>query len=165
MIDKLQDLIDALREELQQYGEMLARLDFHQDLVIRRQTENLLQSVADIESQGGVIQEARRQRDLRQQELARALRLPDKATFREIGPLLPGEYRPLLSALVDENNELLVRIQQRSRQNHLLLTRTLDMMQRFIGTLFPGDASTVYNGSGVVFGQASVRPSLYNAVG
>ena len=31
-----------------------------------------------------------------------------------------------------ENNELLVRVQQRARQNHLLLSRSVEMMQRFI---------------------------------
>jgi flagellar biosynthesis/type III secretory pathway chaperone len=164
MIDKLEALIRALREELQHYGEMLARLDFHQSLVMQRQTENLLQSVAEIEAQGVTLQAARRERELRREELARTLGLAADATFREFGPLLPGDYRPLLAALVEENNELLVRVQQRSRQNHLLLARTLDMMQRFIGTLFPGSASPVYNGNGLVFG-ATARPALVDAVG
>jgi hypothetical protein len=165
MIEKLKDLIGALRAELQQYGEMLARLDYHQDLVVRRQSDNLLQSVADIEAQGVVIQEARRQREHCREELARTLGLPDDASFADIAPVLPDDYRPLLTALVQENNELLVRIQQRSRQNHLLLTRTLEMMQRFLSTLFPGSSSPVYNGSGVVFAPAMPARSLYDAVG
>jgi flagellar biosynthesis/type III secretory pathway chaperone len=165
MIEKLEDLISALREELQQYGEMLARLDSHQDLVVRRQTNNLLQSVAEIESQGAVIQKAREVREHCRCELARALALPENSTFAEIGPLLPGDYRPLVSALVQENNELLLRIQQRSRQNHLLLARTLEMMQRFMSTLFPGNISPVYNGSGAVFGPVIPPRALYDAVG
>lgn len=165
MIEKLQTLIAALREELQQYGEMLARLDYHQDLVMRRRTENLLQSVSDIQSQGVVIQNTRRERELRQEELALALSLPRMAAFADIAPLLPGDYRPLVSALVQENNELLVRIQQRSRQNHLLLARTLEMMQRFMSTLFPGTASPVYNAAGTVFAPAAPAHSLYDVVG
>ncbi len=165
MIALIEELISALREELQQYGEMLARLDSHQGLVMHRQTENLLQSVADIESQGAVIQEARRLRELRRAELARALGFADDAPFSKIAPALPEDYRPLVGALVEENNELLVRIQQRSRQNHLLLARTVDMMQRFIGTLFPGNSSPVYNAGGMVFGPALARSSLYDAVG
>jgi hypothetical protein len=165
MIDKLEHLIGALREELQQCGEMLARLDFHQDLVMRRQTDTLLESVADVQSQGTIIQETRRQREARQRELARALGLSDHATFAEMVPRLPEEYRPLVQALVQENNELLVRIQQRSRQNHLLLARTVEMMQRFISTLFPGNASPVYNQTGGVFAPATTARSLYEAVG
>ncbi len=43
-----------------------------------------------------------------------------------------------MQALVQENNELLVRVQQRARQNHLLLLRSLELMQKLINSLFPG---------------------------
>ena len=165
MIQKLDSLINALREELQQYGEMLARLDSHQDLVMRRQADSLLQSVAEIQAQGTVIQQARRDREQRQRELALALKLPEDAPFLDLSPLLPSDYRPLLDALVQENNELLVRIHQRSRQNHLLLTRTVEMMQRFISSLFPGNSPPLYNGAGTVFSPAVPAQSFYNAVG
>ncbi len=165
MIEKLESLISALREELQQCGEMLARLDFHQDLVIRRQTDTLLQSVAEIQSQGVIIQEARRHREACQHELARALGLGERASFAELVPVLPEDYRPLVQALVQENNELLFRIQQRSRQNHLLLARTVEMMQRFMSTLFPGNGSPVYNQAGTVFAPAGPAQSIYEAVG
>ncbi|MFO1497064.1 MAG: flagellar protein FlgN [Verrucomicrobiota bacterium] len=165
MIEKLQDLISALREELQQYGEMLARLDCHQDLVMRRQTDNLLQSIAEIETQGGIIQTGRQQREKCQRALAQFLGLSEHATFAVMIPKLPEEYRPLLQALVQENNELLVRIQQRSRQNHLLLARMVQMMERFMGTLFPATSSPIYTQAGTVFGPAAAPRSLYEAVG
>ena len=39
MIRFVEELISALREELQQYGEMLARLDDQQQMVFRRAAE------------------------------------------------------------------------------------------------------------------------------
>jgi hypothetical protein len=165
MIDTLKELIGALREELQQYGEMLARLEYHQDLVIHRKADDLLQSVSEIQAQGIVIQNAREERERCQRDLARGLHLPADAPFANIEPLLPGEYRPLVSALVQENNELLVRIQQRSRQNHLLLARTLEMMQRFMSTLFPGNSTPFYTGTGTRFAPSIPTRSLYDAVG
>lgn len=166
MIETLQPLIHALREELQQYGEMLARLDFQQELLMRRAAEDLLETVAGIEAQGAVIREARRDRELRQRDVARVLRLADAAPFVELIPLLPEDYRPLVGALVSENNELLVRVQQRSRQNHLLLARTLEMMQRFMSGLFPATPSPVYDGAGFMPGRAVVPThSLLEAVG
>ena len=117
MMEKLQDLIEALREELQQYGEMLARLDSHQELATRHATENLPESVANIEAQGAVLQNALRHREDRQRAMAREIGLPDCATFAQLVPLLPGEYRPLVGALAQENNELLARVQQRFCQN------------------------------------------------
>ncbi len=161
MIDSLQDLIHSLREELQQYGEMLARLDQQQALISRRGAEDLMQSTAEVESQSRMIQNARRDRIQSQQELARALRLTDDAPFAEITPRLPQDYRPLVAALVQENNELLTRVQQRSRQNHVLLARSVELMSRVIQTLIPGGGSPVYTRRGnlqaVVFPKRSIR--------
>src|SRR6266487_1544256 len=164
MIGLLQDLIHALREELQQYGEMLARLDHQQELILRRAPNDLLQSSADIEAQSQVIQSARQARTDRQREVARALGLSDEAAFAQIIPLLPADYRPLVAALVQENNELLVRVQQRSRQNHLLLARSLEFMHRLIGALLPG-GSPVYTDKGNVIGGRMPQRSFYQAVG
>lgn len=165
MMEKLQPLIDALREELQHYGEMLARLDHHQELVMRRESADLLRSVAELEEQSAVIQQARRQRGQCLSELGAHLGLGDSATFAEVSPLLPDDYRPLVNALVQENNELLVRIQQRSRQNHLLLARMVEMTQRVMSMIFPGGASPVYDHAGMVLGPGAQARSLYEAVG
>jgi len=164
MTDALNHLIGALREELQQYGEMLARLDEQQELVIRRAPDHLLQSTADVEAQTKVLQSVRQQRAERQGDVARALRLNDEAAFAEIVARLPKDYRPLVSALVQENNELLARVQQRSRQNHVLLSRSVEMMGRLLGALLP-NGSTVYTDKGIVPGGTLSMPSLYQAVG
>jgi hypothetical protein len=140
MIEKLGDLIAALRDEMQQFGELLARLDHHHDRVLRRAADDLLQSVSDIQAQGVVLDAARRRRADRQSEVARKLFLSDNAALAELVPLLPENYRPLVGALARENSELLIRVQQRSHQNHLLLARTLEMMQRFMSTLVPDGA-------------------------
>lgn len=165
MKDKLEALICALREELQQYGEMLARLDFHQQLVIRRDAERLLQSIADVETQGAVIQNARQRREECQRALGRFLELGGSASLAVLNQHVPEDYRPLLSALVQENNELLVRIQQRSRQNHLLLAKMVEMMERVLGTLCAGTANPLYNQAGAVHGCSSGSRGLYEAVG
>ena len=164
MMEVLQNLIEALREELQQYGEMLARLDHQQELVMQRAPDDLLQSSADIEAQSQVLHSARQQRKDRHREVARTLHLSDEAAFADIIPMLPKDYRPLVAALVQENNELLTRVQQRSRQNHLLLARSLEFMHRMIGTLLPG-GSPVYSGKGNVIGGLISTKSTYQAVG
>ena len=70
-----------------------------------------------------------------------------------------------MDALVRENNELLVRVQQRVRQNHLLLSHCVELMQQLINSIFPGVAPTTYDGSGHI-PAAQVPPSpLYQAVG
>ncbi|HTI72311.1 MAG TPA: flagellar protein FlgN [Candidatus Limnocylindria bacterium] len=165
MKEYIEQLVEALRQELQQYGEMLARLDLQQELVVRRASDQLLDSVSQIEFQGVAIQDARRNREYCRRALAQAVGLAGEATFAEIIPRLPVDYRPLVGALVEENNALIHRVQQRSRQNHMLLTRTMELMQRLLGSLFPSTGTTTYSGSGTMLGATLAPRALYEAVG
>src|SRR5215472_3791514 len=136
MNDLLHNLIEALREELKQYGEILAMLEQQQQSVVHRQTKALLQNVAEVNTQATVIAAVRHEREQRRCRVARQLRLQESAPFAVIVPLLPADYRPLVEALVRENNALLIRIQQQSRQNHLLLTfHAVELMQQLINSI------------------------------
>jgi hypothetical protein len=165
MIAYLQNLITALREELHEYGEMLARLDEQQELVMRREADGILQSVATIQEQGVVIQRARQVRESRQTEFAQKIGLKTGSEFSQIIPQMPEDYRPLVNALVAENNALLMRIQQRARQNHLLLRQSLDLMQRFLSTLFPSNEPRTYAPVSPMFSRPAPAVSMYEAVG
>jgi hypothetical protein len=138
MKELLNNLIESLREELKQYGEMLALLEQQHQLVILRQGGDLLQIVGALDAQAEAMRVARSESEQRQLDLARSFNLEGPGDFRELAPCLPAEYRLLVQALVDENHALLLRIQQRARQNHLLLKRALELMQRFVNSLAPG---------------------------
>lgn len=150
MNEQIEVLIASLREELQQYGEMLALLDQQQQLVMDRATGKLLENLAAVNAQSSVIQVARQQREQRQRELNAALQLPAEAPFRELTRVLPEPSALLLNALVDEINQCLHRVHKRARQNHLLLSRSVEMIQRLVATLFPSSAVTTYSPTGRV---------------
>jgi hypothetical protein len=141
MTATLEQVIEALRNELQQYGEMLALLEAQQQAVSQRESALVLTSVPAIEAQGSAIQAARRTRETHQRQLAWALGRPDSITFLELLPLLPDEYRPLVGALVQEINQLLGRVRQFAEHNHSQLRRSLELMDRFLVTFSaPGEA-------------------------
>ena len=165
MSEPLSHLIEALREELQQYGEMLALLDQQQSLVMQRQTAELAQSVAEINAQLEIIAVTRRAREDCQRHVAVNLQLAEDATFKVLIPRLPEDYRPLVESLVQENNELLVRVQQRTRQNHLLLSHAVDLMQQLINSMFPGATPTTYDGAGRLPAYRMRESTLYEATG
>ena len=164
MNELLQNFIESLREELKQYGELLALLDAQQEQVVRRLADELSETVSTINSQGEVIQAARRERDQRRRELARFLLLPDETLITQLIPSLPEAYRPLVSALVGENNHLLARVQQRARRNHILLSRSLELMGQFINSLC-AIGSPTYNEAGGMARAMSPGRALYEAVG
>ena len=134
MTATLEQVIEALRNELQQYGEMLALLEAQHAAVARRESGSVLTSVTGIEAQSGAIQDARRTRETHQRQLAWALGRPDSITFQELLPLLPDDYRPLVSALVLEINQLLARVRQFAEHNHSQIRRSLELMDRFLVT-------------------------------
>lgn len=165
MTDPLETLIAALRDELQQYGEMLALLDREQELVVSRASTELFDAVGAIQNQAAVIQQARARRDGCRSALAEALGEPLEMPFQQLIPRLPADYQPLIDALVRENNQLLVRVQQRARQNHLLLSRSLELMQRFISSLLPARDTQVYDDHGHRESRAQLWRPMYEAVG
>ena len=159
MSDPLDNLIAALREELQEYGELLALLDQQQEAVVSRAADQVVSSVAAINEQAHNIEMARESREETRKELARGLGQPEKGSFTEILPLLPESYRPLVKALVDENNALLLRVQRRARQNHLLLSRSLELMPQFLNSVVAFGSPSTYNGKGnIVSPKPGVRP-------
>ena len=163
--ESIQTLITALREELQQYGEMLALLDRQQEQVKARSAGEIFQSISLIQAQAAAIQGARQHREKCRGNAALAWGRPENAPFPDLIPLLPPDYRPLLQALVEENNQLLGRVRQRARQNHVLLRRSVELMQELLRTLFPARQTSVYNGQGRKNGHLVDARPLYNAVG
>ena len=158
-------LIEALRHELHQYGEMLALLDRQQEAVMVRAGDEVLQSVTAISDHLPHVAAARHERETCQQQIGEALRRPEGTDFTELMPLLPEKFRPAVEALVRENNELLIRVQQRARQNHLLLSRSVELMQRCMHALIPASPPTTYNGAGSVEASPPQPQPLYEAVG
>jgi flagellar biosynthesis/type III secretory pathway chaperone len=165
MMESLQHLISALREELQHYGEMLALLDRQQEFVVARTAEEVFQSIGPIQTQAWAIQNARAHREACRRLLAQDSQQTESAAFSILIPLLPPDYRPLVKALVEENNELLVRVRQRARQNHILLSRSLEFMQSFWNTLMPARETRLYNDHGNTHTHIIATKQLYEAVG
>jgi flagellar biosynthesis/type III secretory pathway chaperone len=163
--ENLEPLIDALREELQEYGEMLALLDRQQEMVKARAANEIFQSISLIQAQATTIQNARDKREVCRRAAAKQCSQPENAAFAILIPCLPADYRPLVSALVDENNHLLLRVRQRARQNHVLLQRSVELMRDLLRTLFPARKTSVYNGYGQKRMPSLATRSLYNAVG
>jgi hypothetical protein len=165
MTDPHTDLINALRRELEEYGEMLARLDRQQDAIVRRAADDVLAGVTDVQDQATTLQQSRQAREEVRRRLARHCRRPEDATLTQLAESMPAHYKPLLQALVEENNHLLVRVQQRARQNHLLLRRSLDLMQHLLQTIIPTDPVGLYDSSGHSFAGALPAHALCDAAG
>ena len=138
-----EQLIAALRDELQQYGEMLVLLEQQQARIVRRAATEILASVDEINAQSAIIKKARQQRRVCLRNMAEQLRVPRESTLGDLSKSLMPKYQPLVQALLEENNRLLLKVRRRARQNHLLLRHSMELMHRFIVSLIPGAPTTV----------------------
>jgi flagellar biosynthesis/type III secretory pathway chaperone len=148
MLESTKKLIEALRDELKNYGEMLALLDRQQEYLMSRAANEVSQSISRVQAQGVAIQEARKWREDCRRAAAKAAGKAKNTTFKDLIPLLPADYQPLLQALVDENNELLLRVRRRARQNHLMLKRLVELMQQLLNSLCPPGQTSIRHGQG-----------------
>lgn len=139
MNNLIYNLIGAMREELKQYGGMLATLEQQQDFTACPEPGDLLLNVVNINRQAEAIVAARDERERCLGAVERGLGLEISAGFAEVIPLLPKHYRPLIEALEQENNQLAIRICYRARRNHLLLGSAAESMQQLIKAIFPDD--------------------------
>lgn len=101
----LEELVLVLREELMESGEFLARMD---DLRRSSPTELTARTRA-LEEQRRILTNRRSACNAIRQRLAEALHAPNWAGFAELAGRLPTPYAFLLSALVEENDDLLRR--------------------------------------------------------
>jgi flagellar biosynthesis/type III secretory pathway chaperone len=165
MIQNIKVLIEALREELQHYGEMLALLDRQQEYLIARAVTEVFQSISLIKAGGTALQQARDHRQKCHRVVAGDVGLEAEANFGDLIPRLPADYQPLMQALIEENNELLLGVRRRARQNHLMLRRSVELMQDLLNTLQPSRQSSVYNETGARQRAVAAPRQLYEAMG
>src|SRR5438445_12150087 len=88
----LDALVHALREELQHYGELLARLDEEQECVLRRAPDDLLSAVDAIQEQSTAVQAARSYREDCRKQLVAELGLAQNSSFTQLVHILPHDY-------------------------------------------------------------------------
>tara|TARA_Y100000758_G_scaffold286870_1_gene237905 strand:+ start:159 stop:662 length:504 start_codon:yes stop_codon:yes gene_type:complete len=163
--DDINRLIESLREEMTQYGELLALQQEQQELIINRKPQELLTNLNDVNGQMEKIAEARQAREYAKTLLMAQLDTTQVTTFKQMTTQLPAEYQPLLEALVDEVNALLQNIHKWVRQNHLLLNRSLELMEGILKNVYPEQASPkTYGRQGVVSPVNPPPSTLYEGI-
>ena len=166
MNEELNNLIAILREELTQYGEVLALMQEQQELIINRAANELLINLNTVNSQMEQVAQVRQQRELARQQLVDSLGGTEETTFRQMTEMPPAEVQPLIDALVQEINQMLQNVQKWLRQNHILLKRSLDLMQTIMKNMFPSSSAVAgtYGRSGQVSPVNPPPSSLYEGI-
>jgi|GEM_PF-2107865 len=148
IIPQWETFVDTLRKELEEYGALFNLLDEQQRCICARESESLLALCEAIERQTLQCNQLRKQR-----EQSISCMLDDWGIAREFAsmasliPLFPDTKQPLINALVEQINNNIARIRQKSRQNQLLLSRANEVIEHIIFTVQPQTVKT-YNRKG-----------------
>lgn len=144
-------ITECLRNELQEYGALLALFEEQQANLLRRDADEVAALALSIEEQARATHICRERREKCVQEFALRQGCPPDSTLRQLLVHFPVEVQPLLGALIDEINHLIHRIRRDARQNQMLLSRAVEAHDEALRTLMPeAFKSRTYSACGTV---------------
>jgi len=159
-------LVDILRSELQEYGGMYNLLAAQQERIIERKPDAVLEINGDIEAQTRLVADLRKRREKLVREFAERAGVDRTDSLRAILPCFSEVVRPLLEALMRDINHMVRRNRRKARQNHLLLSRAMEVTEQTLRVLQPEKFTRTYGSNGkVAFPGQAAPTSRYHAIG
>lgn len=149
--ENTRSLIDALREELQEYGALLHLLKEQQQCLLRQQSERVLTLSEAIETQLTLVLGARLRRQEEVQSLAgksERFEEPPPIRLNDLLPYFPKSVEPMIRGLVEEINRLIAQVGRLAHQNQMLLVRAVDATRAAIQAAQPGAVNRTYSAAG-----------------
>jgi len=150
-------ITECLRNELQEYGALLALFEEQQANLLRRDADQVAALALSIEEQARATNFSRERREQCVSEFALKQGCAPDTSLRQLLPHFPVEVQPLLGALITEINHLIHRIRRDARQNQMLLSRVVEAHDEALRTLMPGTfKARTYSASGTVSAGAVI---------
>ncbi len=143
-----QTLVDALREELKEYGALRNLLDEQQKAIFARSADKVSELNTSIALQIEASGRLRQKREEMMKQLAFDYNLDANATLSQMRSAFPLPAQPLLKALSDEINAMIDVLRHRSKQNQMLLARTGETMERTLRMMRPDGFTKTYSARG-----------------
>ena len=143
-------MTQALRLELQEYGGLLGLLEEQQNSILRGEPEAFLELGTSVHDQASLLGAHRVCREKTVQHFCRTCQQPETSTLSELLAHMPSAASGMIKALIDEINTLVERTRRRLRQNHLLLARCMSSAQQRVATAGGGEIVSTYGRGGNV---------------
>jgi len=158
-LDVFDEMTQALRAELQEYGGLIGLLEDQQNAILRGEPETFLDLGAAVHEQAALLGAHRVCREKTVQHFARGCQQPETLTLTELLAHMPASVAGMIKALIDEINALISRTQRRLRQNHLLLARCVSAAQQSVVVAGGGEMVSTYGRAGAVKHTIAVDPA------
>jgi len=156
-------LIEALRDELQEYGGLLSLFDDQQKAILARKPEEVLVIQNTIKVQLEMIHVRRKHREGVARDFAVAVGQDPGLSVIALIEFTDEMVRPLLHALIYEVNQLITSTRRRGQQNQMLLARSIEVTQQLLKRLNPEAVTKTYSRGGKIKFNRGSGPSRYLA--
>lgn len=157
-----EQLADALRDEMQEYGELLALLGEQQEAIFGRNVEKVGEIDFKLELCATAIGRCRKEREDRFAEVAKLVGASSEKTLSAMLSDFPAPLRPMFSALIGEINDLLDITRRKATQNKVLLGKTLETTREVLRALRPDAVADTYNNRGKMTVAPGGKAALKN---
>ena len=142
------NLIEALRNEMQEYGGLLSLFNDQQTAILERKPEVVMEMQVAITRQVDAINECRKVREETARSIAEAAGQTPESPVRALVETCAEAVRPLLHALLDEVNQLIQKTRRRAQQNQMLLARSIEVSQQILQRINPEAVTKTYSRRG-----------------
>lgn len=149
-LELFNEIIRALRAELQEYGGLIALLDQQQDAILRGEPDEFVDLGNSVHDQVALLGAHRSCREKTVAAFARHNGASETSTVAELIPHMPENVGSMVKAIIEEINTLITRTQRRLRQNHLLLARCVSTAQQRVVIAGGGEMVSTYGRAGAV---------------
>lgn len=145
-----EQVVAALRMEIQEQGALLGLFEEQQKAIIRRDSDRVLYLVDAIARQVEVAQGVRSRREqLMTQALVRA-RVSPKTPLMALIPQFPVAFQPMMRALIEEVIRIADRVRSKANQNQVLLARSIDLIRELLEEVNPQPGGRIYDEGGTL---------------
>ena len=143
-----EDLLELLRDELQEYGGLIGLLNAQQQSILNRRPESLLEINQSVQTQLEASQILHRKRSGFVSNLAENYGQPNSSTLSELVTYFPEVTQPMFQSIIDEINSLISQVRSKIEQNQRLLKRLTEVTDQLLSMADASSSSKVYNAKG-----------------
>jgi flagellar biosynthesis/type III secretory pathway chaperone len=154
-----EELLNLLRDELQEYGGLIGLLSAQQQSILNRKEESLLQLNQSVQTQMEASQILQKRRQGMVCSLAKSFGESERSTLSELVPHFPDVTRPMFESIIEEINSLITRVREKVMQNQRLLARLVEVTDQILSATDPAAHSKTYSSQGKPHSLSSVKRS------
>ena len=158
-----EDLLNLLRDELQEYGGLIGLLSAQQQSILNRQPDSLLEINQSVQTQMEASQMLQRRRQGYVSSIAEFFGEDRTSTLSELVSHFPMVTQPMFLSIIEEINSLITQVKKKVIQNQKLLARLTEVTDQILSATDPSSHTKTYNKQGdlrkLVYQRSSLNES------